>query len=451
MHNAGSGITSRDYTLNELYKLDRNGQPCRIYDNRVAEKVKGYISMFVLEGKAYIYDSGVYRLDEGEKRLRNIISTFVPDILVTYRSINSVVQLILSDEYLDVSLEDVNAYPPYVVNFKNGMLNIKTGELFPHDKEYRSINQIPHDYVPDADIKTSIFWEFLQSRVPDPEDRQMLLEYMGYCLCHTVIFQKFMILVGRGNAGKSQILDEVKRIVGNDNVSGIPLQRVGERFATAKLLGKQVNVCGDLSTDAVKDTSIIKQLTGEDLVQGEYKGGSIFFFKNTAKFLFSCNELPTILDERSNGFYRRLLIIRFNSEGEYIDDLHRKIRDEKDVEKVISGIILGAKTALLRGEISESGQSKMEILTLNAESDSVASFLNECCETGDPKTKERRSDLYAAYEKYCMEEGRKSLGKSSFFKSLGTKQFKATKMNGIFYVKGITMKFMETDEDIPFK
>ena len=451
MNNAGSGIQSRDYDLNELYKLGKDGKPCAIYDNRVAEKVKSVVSLFILEGKVYIYCDGVFALDEGEKRLRNIISLYIPDTLVTYRRINGVVQLILSDEYLDVTLEDVNQYPPYVINFKNGMLNVKTGELLPHDVEYRSINQIPHNYVPEADIKTSIFWEFLQSRVPDPEDQRMLIEFMGYCMCYGIIFQKFMILVGRGNAGKSQILDEVKRIVGSENISAIPLQKIGDRFSTAKLLGKQVNVCGDLSTDAVKDTSVIKQLTGEDLAQGEYKGGAIFFFKNTAKFMFSCNELPTILDERSNGFYRRLLIIRFNSEGEYIDDLLAKLRDERDIEKVISGSILGLKRALQSGKIFESNNNSNEIVLLNTESDSVASFLQECCETGDQSESERRSDLYAAYEKFCMEECRKPLGKSAFFKSLTTKQFKISKTNGSFYVRGITMKFMEADEKIPFK
>lgn len=450
MNEAGSGIQSRDYTLNELYKVDKYGKPCAIYDNRVAEKVKSMVSLFVLEGKVYIYKDGVFSFDEGEKRLRNIISLYIPDTLVTYRRINGVVQLILSDEYLDVQLEDVNQYPPYVINFRNGMLNVKTGELLPHDIKYMSINQIPHNYVPEADIKTSVFWEFLQSRIPDTEDQRMLIEYMGYCMCHGIIFQKFMILVGRGNAGKSQILDEVKRIVGSSNISAIPLQKIGDRFSTAKLLGKQVNVCGDLSTDAIKDTSVIKQLTGEDLAQGEYKGGAIFFFKNTAKFLFSCNELPTVLDERSNGFYRRLLVIRFNSEGEYIDNLLEKLKAERDVEKVIAGSILGVKSAIESGKIHESVANEKEVLLLNTESDSVASFLEECCDTTDPEQSERRSDLYAAYEKFCMEEHRKSLGKSSFFKSLNTKQFKISKTNGSFYVRGITMKFKEADEKIPF-
>lgn len=113
------------------------------------------------------------------------------------------------------------------------------------------------------------------------------------------------------------------RLTGIENASAIPLQKISDRFTTAKLLYKTVNVCGDLENAPLKDTSVIKQLTGEDLVQGEYKGGEIFFFKNRAKFIFSCNELPQVLDDRSNGFYRRLLIIRFNDAGHLFQTLNQ--------------------------------------------------------------------------------------------------------------------------------
>ena len=59
-----------------------------------------------------------------------------------------------------------------------------------------------------------------------------------------------------------------------------------------------------------------------------------FFFKNRAKFIFSCNELPQVLDDRSNGFYRRLLIIRFNDAGAFIPDLESKLSDEKRLKQL---------------------------------------------------------------------------------------------------------------------
>lgn len=159
-----------------------------------------------------------------------------------------------------------------------------------------------------------------------------------------------------------------------DNLSAIPLQSLSERFTTASLLNRQCNICGDLSSAAIKDTAVIKQLSGEDLCKAEYKGGAVFFFKNRAKFLFSCNELPSILDDRSNGFYRRLLIIRFEHEGNFIPDLYERLTDENEVEIVISHIVEGVKLALKRGKLFESGANLGEVSRLQEDSDSVASL-----------------------------------------------------------------------------
>ena len=276
----------------------------------------------------------------------------------------------------------------------------------------------------------------------------MLFEYMGICLLPDILFQKFLLLVGLGESGKSVILNQQSKIVGIDNLSAIPLQALSERFTTAFLLNKICNICGDLSNDAIKDTSAIKQLTGEDLCKAEYKGGDVFFFKNRAKFLFSCNELPSILDDRSNGFYRRVLIIRFDNQGEFIHDLYEKLSNEKEIEIIISHIVQGAKLALERGKIFESGGSLGEVSRLQCDSDSVAAFLESCAEP-DKANRVKRPDLFAAYEDYCRHEERTPLGKTAFFKALRTKGFRESKVHGTIYICGLHLKFMESDES-PF-
>lgn len=85
-----------------------------------------------------------------------------------------------------------------------------------------------------------------------------------------------MILTGKGGCGKSVILNELLRIVGNENTSAIPLQQISDRFSTKELLYKTTNICGDLENNPLKDTSVIKQATGQDLLKGEIKGGRIF-------------------------------------------------------------------------------------------------------------------------------------------------------------------------------
>ena len=428
--------------------INRKGVPYDIVENSIAEYIIENYNIMILVGKPYIYRNGVFKSDEQGIYIQHLIKQLILPKLRSDSRIMRVYKLILKDYRLQIEITQVNNYPKYWINFLNGMLDIKTGILHEHSPIYRSVNQIPHNYKPGLDIEKSVFNKFLLSRIPDEDNRRMLYEYMGYCLLPDIIFQKFLILVGIGNAGKSVILNQQARILGADNLSAIPLQSLSERFTTASLLNRQCNICGDLSSVAIKDTAVIKQLSGEDLCKAEYKGGAVFFFKNRAKFLFSCNELPSILDDRSNGFYRRLLIIRFEHEGNFIPDLYERLTDENEVEIVISHIVEGVKLALKRGKLFESGANLGEVSRLQEDSDSVASFFNNVV-VQDESSRVRRPDLYAAYIDYCKQEERISLGKTAFFKAVRTKGYRESKVQGNIYVCGVKLDFMSVD-NTPF-
>ena len=434
--------------LIKVCQISRKGVPYDIIENSIAEYIIENYNIMILVGKPYIYRNGVFKSDEQGIYIQHLIKQLILPKLRSDSRIMRVYKLILKDYRLQVEIAQINAYPKYWVNFLNGMLDIKTGILHKHSPTYKSVNQIPHNYKPGLDIEKSLFNKFLLSRIPDEDDRKMLYEYMGYCLLPDIIFQKFLILVGIGNAGKSVILNQQARILGSDNLSAIPLQSLSERFTTASLLNRQCNICGDLSSVAIKDTAVIKQLSGEDLCKAEYKGGAVFFFKNRAKFLFSCNELPSILDDRSNGFYRRLLIIRFEHEGDFIPDLYERLADENEVEIVISHIVEGVKLALKRGKLFESGANLGEVSRLQEDSDSVASFINNVV-IQDETSRVKRPDLFAAYSDYCKQEERISLGKAAFFKAIRTKGFREAKVQGNIYICGICLDFMNV-ERTPF-
>ena len=51
---------------------------------------------------------------------------------------------------------------------------------------------------------------------------------------------------------------------------------------------------------------------GEDYLTVEKKNRDPFSFQSNARLLFSCNSIPKNYGDRSDGFYRRLIIIRFN-------------------------------------------------------------------------------------------------------------------------------------------
>jgi P4 family phage/plasmid primase-like protien len=404
-------------------------------------------NIIIVSGKPYIYKNGVYKCDSDGNILRYLIKSMMVQEIITITKINRVYNLILANHKLTVGNEDVNQYPSYWINFKNGMLDVLTGEMHEHSPRYLSINQIPHNYVPNRDITETTFFKFLQSRIPDKENQQMLFEFMGYCMTKDVIFQKFMILFGLGECGKSTIINFTTNMVGKENTCSISLQQLGDRFTTAYLLFKTLNTCGDMTNSALTDSGIIKKLSGDDCIKAEYKGGEVFFFWNHAKMMFSCNELPKVLDDKTNGFYRRLLIVRFSESGEFIPGLREKLSSESEFESVISGCITALRNALSRGKIFESGSNFEEVEQLRADSDTVAAFIGDCA-TVDSDFKILRSDLYEYYKEYCTEEGRTSMGKHAFFKALRTKGYADRKTNGLWYFFGLDVGWKEIKREL---
>lgn len=446
-------LTDTTYELNQemyrLHKISEKGNPYEIIDSHIADYVVENYHLMILLGKPYIYENGVYREDKEGIKIKSIIKGLIFSDIVTHIRITRVYKLIIEDIRIQVDLDDINQYLNYWINFKNGMLDVKTGKIHPHSPKYKSVNQIPHHYIAGLDIKDSVFHQFLLSRIPDEENRKMLYEYMGYCLLPTVLFREFMILVGKGNAGKSVILTQLERILGKENVSAISMQKLADnRFASSKLLNKQCNIFADLPDGAINDTSTIKQLTGDDLIGAEYKHGDFFEFRNRAKLIFSCNAIPSVLNDRSDAFYSRLLIIRFYEEGEYIPDLKKRLAEEKEIEILISYLVQGAKNVVEGAKLYRSGANSSEVLQLQKESDTVTAFLDECTER-DKKSREKRSDIFETYKTFCEKEERQPLGRTAFFKALETKGYQKTKIQGIYYIRNIKIGFMNVDK-VPF-
>ena len=71
-----------------------------------------------------------------------------------------------------------------------------------------------------------------------------------------------------------------------------------------------VNISSELPETSVNNLHIFKKLVTGDIIDAEFKGKDSFTFTNTAKFIFSANELPK-MNDTSEGFIRRILIIPF--------------------------------------------------------------------------------------------------------------------------------------------
>ena len=293
---------------------------------------------------------------------------------------------------------------PYIINVKNGLYNVLEDRLTQHDERYLSTVQLNVNYTPGADCPR--FRQFLHESLSD--DQVVLIqEMLGYFLIPVNRAQKSFVIVGEAGAGKSKLLLVLNDILlGKENVSNVSWQSLNERFKTAELFGKLANIFADLPTKNIDDNGIFKALVGEDYLTVERKNKNPFSFQPYARLLFSCNKIPRNYGDKSEGFYRRLIIVRFSHavpEEKRDPDLMEKFRAEAD------GILIFALEGLRRlmenhYKFSETEVNREELQKYREDSNSVLAFIKECCEI-EPNSHVSRAELFNHYKTYCEESG----------------------------------------------
>ncbi|MBP3881201.1 MAG: hypothetical protein J6E40_03355 [Lachnospiraceae bacterium] len=425
-----------------FHKLSAKGVPVEILDANIEEYIIRKNDLFFLNGKPYLYDHGCFKYDEDGKSIKRLIRELIIPELVNANRIERVYRLFLSDSRISIDEDEINKYPEYWINFKNGMLDVKTGEVHEHSKEYRSINQIPHTYDPTADFAGSAAERFLRGLIPDPDDYNMFLAFIGVCMTRDTHFQKFLVLSGPGGIGKSTAAGLVLRVIGKQNTSGVPLQKLNERFQSVPLMYKLLNVSTDIPATSMSQTSVIRLMTGEDPVHAEFKGGKSFDFENYARLLFSANEMPAVLSEDPAPYYRRLMVIEAKK-GAHVDHLRKALIDS--TPGFIAECVRRLQTCYIIGTDLDSPNSKRIVAGLLLESDSTIAFISEYTEK-DPNGKIKQKELYDKYKTMCFEREWRPKSNQRFYNSVRGLGYASRKSDGKDWFIGIRYKEIGIDE-----
>lgn len=422
--------------LSQFHLVNNKGVPTGVFDEAIFKYIKGQQDLFVCGGTVYIYDGGYFKADVSGARLKTMISKLIYPQFIKSTTLKRIYDRFLCDISLEVSFEELNRYPAHWICFENGMYDCKEKRLLPHSPKYKAINQIPHEYKPGAVHEGKRTEEFLKFICPEPDSREMLLQFSGYAHTKDVGQQKFLVLLGEGGSGKSTFIRLMEASVGSRNLSNISLTDLQQRFASFGLMGKLLNSCADLEISALEDTAIIKKVLGEDTLRAEQKGRDAISFKNYAKLIFSTNELPVVKAEKTNGFYRRLLVLPMNRVPEKKNpNLLNELLQEIDYFLWLS--VQALERMYEKEIIVTSAESEKAVAQLRMDSDTVQAFLVEACVL-DEGSRSERTELYSRYEKYCEDTDRQSLTKNNFYKSLRVKGYKDFKTGGYRYFKGIS-------------
>ena len=261
----------------------------------------------------YIYheDKGVWKPD-GEAIINKIVEAQLGYIAST-RAISEVIDHIKRYNYLDPDKLNVNK--PFI-NLKNGVLDLNTGQLLPHDPEFYFKNYVNVKYNPELNIPKKII-DFLLDRADGNDEKFIdLLEALAFPLLPDYRIHVAIMLVGETHRGKTTYLILLQRIYGKENASYLTIQQISKAsqehpFILTSLIDKLINIADDLPERPITDVGLFKQLTGESPILAEKKFGGTISFVNRAKMFFSANKIPEAY-ENTDAYYSRWLIIEFN-------------------------------------------------------------------------------------------------------------------------------------------
>lgn len=444
------GTSTAQPDLNKFHKFNEQGKRIGVFDMEIVDYLIQTIPFFMLGSTPYLYENGCYHEDPNGIRLKSHIQKLIFRDCIKATTIQGIYNLLVSQPQVQKRFFDLNNQPSHWINFQNGYFDVMEWKLIEHDKKYLMINQIPFSFYPEqaesALAGGMYIRKYLDFSISDQTDQQTFWQYLGYCMTTDTRFQKFLMIKGKGGTGKSIAISFIQHMIGSDNYSSMSLQNLNQRFYPTGLFGKLLNACADIPSTAMESVDIIKKAVGEDTLLYEKKGQDPTQFNSYAKLLFSANEMPLNLDDKTNAYYRRLLVLDINRtipEEEKDSQLKEKMCKESDY--ALHMAMLALKQLYTDDHFTESDHSKECIANLYRSADSVKAFTDDmlCHKSGE---KMKRSDVYKMYEEYCEDNGRTPHGKSRFWEYMADKGFMIKRFSdGAYYFKDTSVK--ESDFD----
>jgi putative DNA primase/helicase len=364
----------------------------------------------------YRYTAGAFRPDGYDFLRREVTRVLGKDARKS--RIEETVELV--NELTKVSYTEIDRHARDLINVRNGMLRWTTGELLPHDPKYRSLIQVPVDWIPDATSEK--LDEFL--RIVLPKDALSIAEeFSGLLLVPDTSFAKCLVLVGEGGNGKSTFLKLVEALVGKENISYYSLHSIIEdRFTAAGLLGKLANFHDELEQRALENTGAFKQIVAGDPIKAEEKNKAPFSFRPFCRLMFATNQMPRATD-RSQAYFDRLLFLEFRNRirattGEILDYGRVLAETPGVLEAFLVRAVAGLRRLMERGRFIPPASSIDAIEEYRRDCNSAYDFLRECCRTDDPNGWLAKNILYERYRAWSEDEGRKPMSAREFARTV---------------------------------
>ena len=301
---------------------------------------------------------------------------------------------------------------------QNGMFNLMTYELKPHDRDFYCTYSLPVSFDPESDKVCERWLLYLKQTVQTPEAIAQLQEYLGYVLVRHTKFEKCLLLIGPGADGKSTFLKVMKELVGDENCAAVSFQDLEDQFQRSSLYNKLLNISTEVGAKAI-ESPYFKAITSGDPINAAFKHKNTFTFSSYCKLAFAANRLPRVLDN-SDGFFRRVLPVRFKRQ--FLDDDPDKDPElfevlKGELSEIFSWAVVGLARLTKNKKFTLAEETRLMMLDYRRINNPVLCYVDDQCDIGDDY-EVSKADLYDDYKSYCGKNGYTALNRENFFREL---------------------------------
>jgi putative DNA primase/helicase len=315
---------------------------------------------------------------------------------------------------------------PWTLNLENGSLDLRTGELRPHERRQLCTKLAPVTF--DASAPCDRWLDMLGLIFDQNAD---VIDYLqravGYSLTGDVSEHVLFFLHGSGENGKSTLVETIANILGDYArvaAPGLLLAQKNETHPTglADLAGARFVSSIEADEGRQLAEALVKWVTGGDKLKARFLFRDFFEFRPLHKLWFVANHKPVVRGT-DHAIWRRIHLIRFDVCISKVTTVERDFGQKLRAE--YPGILRWAVEGCLRWQrqgLDPPAEVTAATESYRAQMDVMAQFLEERCEIS-PGAETAGKALFAAFNTWCEENGERPGSQKAFSTRLEERGF----------------------------
>ena len=331
---------------------------------------------------------------------------------------------------------------PDMLCVRNGVVNLRTGQLIPHDATMMLTKRTDIDYDPTATAPT---WRAFLDRIfeGNGDVLQFIQRAVGYTLTGSTDEHCLFFLYGVGANGKSTFLEAMRMLMGEYYVTTSVEAMLATEYTggatpyVASLPGMRMAMASEMPEGRRFNESLIKDITGGGTITARHLYGAPFEFQPSHTMWISGNYRPRITGT-DEGIWRRLKVVPFNA---FIPPEQRRPMAEvldgfrNELSGILTWAVQGA-VAWYDWGLPTSPTIEQATMEYRGEEDVVARFVAAVCVL-QPDAMTAKHKVFDAWQQWTDEESEKSANGWSqrrFTEQLKRKGVELGGMGRMFYV-----------------